>query len=78
MRARARNAERFQMYMAATLRVDEADPHLRIVMASVETGVAHYLLESGDVLAFPMSAFHHEVQMHRPHLNPIRHPWASE
>ena len=77
MRARARNAERFHLYMAASLRVDEADPHLHIVMDSVDMGIAYYLLESGDVLAFPVTSFHGEVVMHRPHLNPTRHPFRD-
>lgn len=78
MRDRARNAERFHMYMAASLRVDEADPHLKVVMQHVHMGVAYYLMESGDILAFPMTAFNDEVEMHRPHLNPTNHPFTKD
>lgn len=77
MRARARNAERFHMYMASSLRVDETDPHLHIGMRGTDVGVAYYLLDSGDVLAFPMTAFNDEVRMHAPHLNPINHPFLT-
>lgn len=77
MRARARNAQRFQMYMASSLRVDEADPHLHVLMQRPDMGVAYYLMDSGDVLAFPMTAFNDEVQMHRPHLNPADHPFKG-
>lgn len=75
MRARARNAGRFHMYMAATLRMDEADPHLRILMQGVDMGIAYYLLDSGDVLAFPMTLFNDRIEMHRPHLNPSTQPF---
>lgn len=77
MRARARNAQRFQMYMAASLRVDERDPHLHVWMHGVETGIAYYLLDSGDVLAFPMTVFNDEVRMHPIHLNPTDHPFKD-
>lgn len=76
MRARAHNAERFHMYMAASLRVDEADPHLHVVMHNTDSGIAYYLMESGDVLAFPMTAFQ-EVRMHAPHLNPHNNPFID-
>lgn len=75
-RERARNAERFHMYMAASLRVDEADPHLHVVMHNTDSGIAYYLMESGDVLAFPMTAFG-EVRMHAPHLNPANNPFID-
>lgn len=80
MRARARNAERFQMYMASSLRVDERDPHLQVVMSwhGDDMGIVYYLLDSGDVLAFPMTAFNNEVEMHRPELNPMRHPFKGQ
>lgn len=77
MRARAYNAERFHMYMAASLRVDEADPHLHVVMHNTDSGIAYYLMESGDVLAFPMTAFD-EVKMHAPHLNPANNPFTRD
>lgn len=76
MAERARTARRFQMYVAASLRVDERDPHLHTAMVTRESGIVYYQMEGGNVLAFMMMDTG-EQQIHRVVYNPDRHPFQD-
>lgn len=76
MAERARKARQFQMYVAASLRVDERDPHLQTVMTTIDSGIVYYQLEGGNVLAFLMMNTDGPT-IHKTWYNPGRHPFQE-
>lgn len=74
---RARTARKFQMYVAASLRVDERDPHLHTHMVTRESGIVYYQLEGGNVIAFLMMETHDGQWIRKTEYNPDRHPFKD-